>query len=443
MSTLDLLTQSQPTACFKLFGRYRGVAVRVEDRDQRYSFVDVRDVVVLDPEVACHPGCLVRLGVDALQQGWEFSVQCEQCSNWYHGLCVGFRQEWEVPDLWFCRSCCGEVYEVITSPDAVPQPTASSTLGAMSLVVNNSSLAPTGGQSSESESQNLVTSSSSVEGIPGEATTSRGQVPEQDSGSVGVPPCSTVVDTHPGSGSRIETRALVAELPPPPHTPASPATPAPGSIQPPPSSTPPDAEASGRGSDAPYGSTQWTNLPPLERMLSLFGSEQTTPATPPQRPLVTVRANSAPPLSPPVVASSARGRGRSRGSKNKPAAATSSLARPPSSPQQTPGSPVLPIPPTHVDSAPSTLPTGDRAPAKGRGRPRGSKNKRPAETPALGSQPEGLGSSASSAETSVPPPQGDRQQNQEDSAQPITEISLADDEPSRQGEAGISSQTHT
>lgn len=56
--------------------RYRGVAVSVEDRDQTYSFVDVRDVVVLDPDVGCHPGCLLHGAVDAFQQqGWEFSVQ--------------------------------------------------------------------------------------------------------------------------------------------------------------------------------------------------------------------------------------------------------------------------------------------------------------------------------------------------------------------------------
>lgn len=56
--------------------RYRGVAISVEDRDQKYSFVDVRDVAVLDPGVACHAGCLLRGGVDAFQQpGWEFSVE--------------------------------------------------------------------------------------------------------------------------------------------------------------------------------------------------------------------------------------------------------------------------------------------------------------------------------------------------------------------------------
>ena len=55
------------------------MAVNVEDRDQTYSFVDVRDVVVLDPDVGCHPGCLLRGAVDAFQQpGWEFSVQVKR-----------------------------------------------------------------------------------------------------------------------------------------------------------------------------------------------------------------------------------------------------------------------------------------------------------------------------------------------------------------------------
>lgn len=405
-------------------------------------------MVVLDPEVACHPGCLVRRGVDALQQGWEFSVQCEQCSNWYHGLCVGFRQEREVPDLWFCRPCRGEVYEVSTSLGAVPQPTVASTLSATSSIANSSDREPNRGQSPESEGQNRVVPPTSGQGElrDEEVARSLGQAPEQDSEGA---PCmsKSVVDRHQGSGSRSEAEAVVAELPPPPQASTNPAPPAAGRVQPLPPSTLPDAEAPGRGNDPPYGSPQWTDLPPLERMLSLFGSQQITPAPPPQRPPVPVRADSAPPSSPPVVSSSARGRGRPRGSRNKPApAASSPLAHPPSSPQRAPGSPVLPTLLEGVPSAPSPPPTGDAPPAKVRGRPRGSKNKprvdQPAP-PALESQPEGLVSSSSSAETSVLPPQGDGQQHQEDSAQPSTDNSLAVDEPSRQGEAGILSQTHT
>lgn len=51
------------------------MAVSVEDRDQTYNFVDVRDVAVLDPDVGCHSGCLLRGAIDAFQRGWEFSVQ--------------------------------------------------------------------------------------------------------------------------------------------------------------------------------------------------------------------------------------------------------------------------------------------------------------------------------------------------------------------------------
>lgn len=55
------------------------MAVNVEDRDQTYSSVDVRDVVVLDPDVGCHPACLLRSAGDAFQQpGWEFSVQVKR-----------------------------------------------------------------------------------------------------------------------------------------------------------------------------------------------------------------------------------------------------------------------------------------------------------------------------------------------------------------------------
>lgn len=427
-----MMTPSRLTTYFHLFGRYRGVAVRVEDRDQRYSFVDVRDVVVLDPDVACHPGCLVRRGVDALQQGWEFSVQCEQCSDWYHGLCVGFRQEWEVPDLWFCRPCRGEVYEINASPDAGPQPTASSTLSVTPSVANSSS------QLTQGEGQSLVVRSASGQGMAAEATTSQSQVLEQDNGNVCTPGSSgVIVDRRQEVGSRSEGEAIVAELPPPPHIPTSLAPPAPALTQPTLSSTPWDAE---RGSDAQqYGSPQWTDLPPLERMWSLFGSAQLAPATPPQRPPVPVRATSAPPSSPPVVASAARGRGRPRGSRNKPAAASSRLAHPPSSPQQNPGSHAVPTEPARVQSGPSlsSPPTGDAAPAKVRGRPRGSKNKPRVNPPAR----EGLFASASLAVESVLPSQGNGQQHQEDFTQPVTETSLDVSEASRRGEAGFLFQT--
>lgn len=55
---------------------YNSTAITVADKDQTYDFVDVRDVVVLDPGVRCHPDCFLRRSIDArLQRGWEFSVQ--------------------------------------------------------------------------------------------------------------------------------------------------------------------------------------------------------------------------------------------------------------------------------------------------------------------------------------------------------------------------------
>ena len=55
---------------------YNSTAITVADKDQTYDFVDVRDVVVLDPGVRCHPDCFLRRSIDARQQrGWEFSVQ--------------------------------------------------------------------------------------------------------------------------------------------------------------------------------------------------------------------------------------------------------------------------------------------------------------------------------------------------------------------------------
>ena len=72
------------------------MAVSVEDRDQKYSFVDVRDVVVLDPEVRCYASCLLRGAVDALQQsGWEFSVQVKPSMGQVK-LSATFRFSWRL-----------------------------------------------------------------------------------------------------------------------------------------------------------------------------------------------------------------------------------------------------------------------------------------------------------------------------------------------------------
>ncbi|CAN0453349.1 unnamed protein product, partial [Discosporangium mesarthrocarpum] len=39
--------------------------------------------------------------------------QCEQCTRWYHGVCVGFDDERSVPDLWLCGPCRGTAHHVV------------------------------------------------------------------------------------------------------------------------------------------------------------------------------------------------------------------------------------------------------------------------------------------------------------------------------------------
>merc|ERR1712137_476373 len=49
-----------------------------------------------DGETRCVCGSLSDKGL---------MVQCDKCEAWQHGVCVGFKEEDEVPDNWFCARC--------------------------------------------------------------------------------------------------------------------------------------------------------------------------------------------------------------------------------------------------------------------------------------------------------------------------------------------------
>ncbi|CAM9926571.1 unnamed protein product, partial [Ectocarpus sp. 13 AM-2016] len=392
--------------------RYRGVAVRVEDRDQVYSFVDVRDVVVLDPEVACHVGCLVRRGVDAIQQGWEFSVQCEQCSTWYHGLCVGFRQEWEIPDLWICRPCRGESYQITLDPDAITEPAAIVARGRTSSGSNHGSTRGRRASPPSASHDRLAPSVSGQEGSePGEAASSRGQVPEQVNSIGDTPRISrSVSDGGQGIGPRSDQGRAVSNITAEDHVSVNPPALAPQSrVQSPSSSQPAGAPAEERDNATSSGSSTspLSNRPLSERMAALFSSQPQALATPlpsvlPTRPPEPVRATSAPTLTTPGAASPARVRGRPRGSRSMPESSRPQRAQALTSPQEQ--AHASPMPPTstaaRASSASPLPPPGAAAPVRGkRGRPRGSKNKQPAQPAA---QPEVQPAVQPAAQPAVP-----------------------------------------
>lgn len=467
-SLSSFVSWHKETVFSQSFGRYRGIAVRVEDRDQVYSFVDVRDVVVMDPEVACRAGCLVRRGVDASQQGWEFSVQCERCSNWYHGLCVGFRQESEVPDLWFCESCRGESSQAVSNPDTTTEAAATDTLSRQSSSGNRGNdRRQSIGQSSEGQSS--VALSVSGQGGAVDVGSGHGQGPEQDSNDDGVPGLSrTVLDGRSSeSGSRGDTEVSVANVDAAQPAPVSSALPASARrVQPPPPRSPPVAGAP-RDRAAPNGLPQSLNLAPLERMLALFGAQQSTPTIPPPRPSLPP-AISAPPLSASRGATPARVRGRPRRSKNKqgvnppehPAAQASAtqperrsssppLAQPPVAlsvgRQQQQQHQLPPALPEHLNSAPPLSVSGMASPAQIRGRTRGSKNKpraNPPEHPAATAseaQPERRSAPTPSTEPPVSPLLEDRQKQEESSHISMAMSLTAVGATGLQGGAGASS----
>ncbi|CAM9435846.1 unnamed protein product [Ectocarpus sp. 4 AP-2014] len=371
--------------------RYRGVAVRVEDRDQVYSFVDVRDVVVLDPEVACHVGCLVRRGVDAIQQGWEFSVQCEQCSTWYHGLCVGFRQESEIPDLWICRPCRGESYQITLDPDAITEPTAIVARGRTSSGSNHGSTRGRRASPPSASHDGLPPSVSGQEGSePGEVVSSLGQVPEQvDSFGDAHRISRSVSDGGQGIATRSDQGRAMPNIPAQDQVSVNLPALAPQSrVQSPSSSQPPGAPAEERDNATSSGSSTspLSDRPLSERMAALFSSQPQALATPlpsvfPTRPPEPVRATSAPTLTTPGAASPPRGRGRPRGSRNMPESSRPQSAQALTSPQEQAHASPTPLASTaaRASSASPLPPPGAAAPRGKRGRSRGSKNKQPAQ----------------------------------------------------------------
>lgn len=357
-----------------------------------YSFVDVRDVVVLDPEVACHVGCLVRRGVDAIQQGWEFSVQCEQCSTWYHGLCVGFRQEWEIPDLWICRPCRGESYQITLDPNAITEPAAIVARGRTSSGSNHGSTRGRRASPPTASHDRLPPSvSGQGESERGEIVGGQGQVPEQVNSNGDSPRISrSASDGGQEIGPRSDQGRAMSSVAAQDQVSVNPPALAPQArVQSPPSSQPPGAPAEERGNATWSGSSisPLSDRPLSEPMAALFGSQPQALATPlptvcPTRPPEPVRATSAPTLTTPGAASSPRGRGRPRGSRNTPAFSWPQSAQALTSPQeQAPSSPTpLTSTAARASSAPPFRPPGAAAPARGkRGRPRGSKNKPPAQ----------------------------------------------------------------
>lgn len=43
-------------------------------------------------------------------------IQCDECHVWQHGFCVGFKQEEDVPDVYYCERCRPERHLVVVRP---------------------------------------------------------------------------------------------------------------------------------------------------------------------------------------------------------------------------------------------------------------------------------------------------------------------------------------
>lgn len=338
--------------------------------------------------------------------------QCEQCSGWFHGVCVGISEETAVPDRWFCNPCIGQPH--LTAPVTVTAPAVRATgssRGRGSSGRNRGRGRGRGrGQSSGRQDRAPPLASAQVQERG--AARGRGQVPEQDGSDIGSRTLSrTSVDGGPATSAPATEETDVSHSGAPQQASASP-TPPPPPVQAQstlsPSST--AATAPARGSDRPRGSA-------VETAVSLSAAPQRAPASPasPARP-VQVQSAASPP---PAVAAAPD--------------ATVSLSAPP---QQAPGSPAPPAPPTQVQSTPSPSPEVAAAPSRGRGRGRGSRNASPSakpSTPLVSAPPVSAPpvsaptqatpapASPPSVPPSVPPPDRHQEQQQQPPPAPIAD----------------------
>lgn len=40
-------------------------------------------------------------------------IQCETCKVWQHGICVGYQEEHECPDTYYCEMCRPDLHEAL------------------------------------------------------------------------------------------------------------------------------------------------------------------------------------------------------------------------------------------------------------------------------------------------------------------------------------------
>jgi hypothetical protein len=99
--------------------------VQVENKEQTYLDEDGywNATGYWDPGFDLNDGvqciedhCRVRQG-DYGAPGAHFSVQCNACEVWFHGCCVGFRNEDDnIPLVWNCPGCAGPSGELTAAP---------------------------------------------------------------------------------------------------------------------------------------------------------------------------------------------------------------------------------------------------------------------------------------------------------------------------------------
>ena len=296
--------------------------------------------------------------------------QCEQCSGWFHGLCVGFREETAVPDRWFCNPCIGQPHLTAPNPGTVAAPAARATASARGRGSSGRNRVRGRGhgrgQPSGRQDRAPPLASAQVQGRG--AARGRGQVSEQHESDNGSRASSrAAVDGRRATSTPEPEETAVSLLNAPQQTPASP-TPSAPPVQA--QSTPspsPAVSAAPQGRGRPRGST-------VETAVALSAAPQQAPASPtPPTPPAQARSTLSP--LPAVAAAPPSGRDRPRGSTVETAVPLSAA------PQQAPASPAPPAPPVQVQSAPSLSPAVAAAPPRGRGRQRGSRNALPSAKP--------------------------------------------------------------
>ncbi|EPX71566.1 histone deacetylase complex subunit Cti6 [Schizosaccharomyces octosporus yFS286] len=92
--------------------------IKNNSRDEDENSANAANGSISDEETESSKGSEITRCVCGIEDNDDESsdgglyIQCDQCSVWQHGHCVGFQEESDVPDVYFCEVCRPELHKL-------------------------------------------------------------------------------------------------------------------------------------------------------------------------------------------------------------------------------------------------------------------------------------------------------------------------------------------